>query len=68
MKLKLNMIFNKKYHLSISRAQEDNNLHLVLEAYSKMPNKILVLISNYNNFNYGVKLKSKYKNLKIFIW
>ena len=55
---------NKKYHLSISRAQEDNNLHLVLEAYSKMPNKILVLISNYNNFNYGVKLKSKYKKFK----
>ncbi len=55
---------NKKYHLSISRAQEDNNLHIVLEAYSKMPNKTLVLISNYNSFNYGIKLKDKYRKFK----
>ena len=55
---------NKKFHLSISRSQEDNNLHVVLEAYSKMPNKILVLISNYNSFEYGLKLKKEYSKFK----
>ncbi|HAZ03468.1 MAG: hypothetical protein A2W90_16565 [Bacteroidetes bacterium GWF2_42_66] len=51
-----------KYDLSVSRAQIDNNLHVVLEAYSRIPQRNLVLISNYNLFEYGRKLKDKYKN------
>tara|TARA_X000000950_G_scaffold106258_1_gene133812 strand:- start:9829 stop:10920 length:1092 start_codon:yes stop_codon:yes gene_type:complete len=51
---------NKSYFISVSRAQRDNNLHLLLEAFSKTPNKNLVLVSNWNKFNYGIKLKKKY--------
>lgn len=50
-----------QYDISVSRAQVDNNLHMVLEAYSKMPERNLVLISNYNSFEYGRQLKEKYK-------
>ena len=53
---------NKEYFLSVSRAQYDNNLHLLLEAFSKMQDKTLVLISNWNNFEYGKDLKLKYKD------
>jgi len=48
------------YDVSVSRAQVDNNLHLLLEAYSQTPERNLVLVSNYNNFEYGRDLKHKY--------
>ncbi len=53
---------NKKYDVSVSRAQADNNLHLLLEAYSKFPDRNLVLVSNYDKFQYGKELKLKYSN------
>ena len=49
------------YDVSISRAQPDNNLHLLLEAYSKFSERNLVLISNYDKFEYGRQLKLRYK-------
>lgn len=48
------------YDLSISRAQEDNNLHILLKAYADHPNRNLVLISNWNISEYGKKLKTTY--------
>ncbi|MFV0599424.1 MAG: DUF1972 domain-containing protein [Bacteroidales bacterium] len=50
------------YDLSVSRAQPDNNLHLLLEAYENIPNRNLVLISNWKVSEYGQKLKAKYTN------
>lgn len=51
-----------KYDLSVSRAQPDNNLHLLLETYENIPNRNLVLISNWNVSKYGKNLKAKYIN------
>ena len=51
---------NHNYAVSVSRAQIDNNLHILLEAYSNMPQHTLVLISNWNISDYGRKLKSQY--------
>lgn len=50
----------KEYAISVSRAQPDNNLHLLLQAYSKIPDKILVLVSNWDKFEYGISLKKMY--------
>jgi len=50
------------YDVSVSRAQPDNNLHLLLEAYSKTPGRNLVLVSNYSKFEYGRGLKRKYSH------
>jgi glycosyltransferase involved in cell wall biosynthesis len=61
-KLKMKYPFlNTKYDVSVSRAQVDNNLHLLLEAYSKNSDRNLVLISNYDSFEFGRELKDKYK-------
>lgn len=49
-----------EYYLSISRAQPDNNLHLLLETFSFLPKKNLVLISNWDVYKYGRCLKMKY--------
>lgn len=60
---------NLKYDLSVSRAQPDNNLHLLLEVYKFLPERNLVLISNWSVSDYGIKLKdmfiNKFKNIFI---
>ena len=53
----------KDYAISVSRAQEDNMLHIVLEAYKNMPDKKLVLISNWRISDYGIKLKKEYSDI-----
>jgi len=53
---------NKDYAVSVSRAQVDNNLHVVLDAYSKMPERLLVLVSNWLVSDYGKDLREKYYN------
>lgn len=52
---------NEKYYVSVSRAQVDNNLHVVLEAFAKMPEKKLVLVSNFKVSDYGKELCEKYQ-------
>lgn len=50
----------QKYAVSVSRAQVDNNLHLVLEAFEDFEGYKLVLISNWEISQYGKDLKTKY--------
>ena len=52
------------YYVSVSRAQVDNNLHVVLEAFANMPNKKLVLVSNFMKNEYGKNLYEKYQDYK----
>lgn len=51
---------NEEYYVSVARAQVDNNLHVMLEAFSKMPEKKLVLVSNFKVSDYGKELYEKY--------
>jgi glycosyltransferase involved in cell wall biosynthesis len=51
-----------RYILSISRAQNDNNIHMLLESFENLPEFHLVIISNWSFSNYGNKLNRKYKN------
>ena len=53
---------NDEYYVSVSRAQVDNNLHMVLEAFAAMPDKKLVLVSNFKVSRYGQDLFEKYKS------
>lgn len=53
----------EKYYVSVSRAQIDNNLHLVLDAFKQMPDKKIVLISNYHSSDYGKKLLIDYNGI-----
>ncbi len=53
---------NEKYAVSVSRAQIDNNLHLILEAFKNFTDYKLVLISNWNISSYGKDLFAKYKD------
>ena len=50
------------YYVAVARAQIDNNLHILLEGFSKMPEKKLVLVSNFKVSEYGQKLYEQYKD------
>ncbi len=50
----------EKYAISISRAQVDNNLHMVLEAFEDFKEYKIVLLSNWDISTYGKKLRQKY--------
>ncbi len=52
----------EKYAVSVSRAQIDNNLHIVLESFEKFSDFKLVLISNWEVSAYGKNLKQKYSS------
>lgn len=52
----------EKYAVSVSRAQVDNNLHIVLEAFEKFNDFKLVLVANWDVSDYGKDLYQKYCN------
>lgn len=51
-----------KYDVTVSRAQEDMNIHILIEAYKKIPKRNLVVVSNWEISDYGIQLKAKNKN------
>ncbi len=50
------------YFFSVSRAQEDMNIHIVIEAFKEINKQNIVIISNWNISNYGKNLYQKYHN------
>ncbi len=53
---------SEDYYVNVSRAQVDNNLHLVLDAFTNLPDKKLVMVSNWSVSAYGIDLKRKFSN------
>lgn len=53
---------NESYAVSVSRAQLDNNIHIVLEAFESFSTFKIVLVSNWSISEYGKNLKEKYKH------
>ena len=55
------------YAIAVSRAQEDMNIHLLIDAYKVVPDKNLAIISNWDISDYGRKLfeenQGKHKNI-----
>lgn len=50
------------YSLGICRIEPENNIHTILDAYSRMPDKTLVFIGNWQKSEYGASLLEKYGN------
>ncbi len=45
-----------KYDVTVSRAQEDMNIHMVIDAYKQVPERTVVIVSNWQKSEYGQKL------------
>lgn len=56
----------KPYAFKVARIEPENNIHMILEAYSKT-DKTLVLLGNWQKSDYGVQLKLKYKKFRNII-
>jgi glycosyltransferase involved in cell wall biosynthesis len=53
---------NFDYDVTVSRAQEDMNIHMVIAAYKSIPKRNVVIISNWEISEYGIKLKAENKD------
>ena len=54
----------KDYCFKVCRIEPENNIFLILKSFSKLPNKKIVLIGNWNNSNYGKRLKQEFAAFK----
>lgn len=50
------------YAFKVCRIVPENNIHMILSAFSKYPSKDLILIGNWEHSNYGINLREKYRN------
>ncbi len=48
------------YAMALCRIEPENNVEMILEAYSKMPSKKLLFIGNWDGSEFGREMKSKY--------
>lgn len=48
------------YAVTVCRIEPENNVHLILEAFARMPEENLVFVGNWERSNYGKCLKEKY--------
>lgn len=55
------------YYLAVSRIQPDNNLEMMIDAFTTQPEKTFVLVSNWDFSSYGNEVKEKYKGFKNII-
>ncbi|MCC8088714.1 MAG: DUF1972 domain-containing protein [Rikenellaceae bacterium] len=58
----------KKYFFKVARIEPENNIHLILEAFSGIKEENIVVIGNWNRSVYGQQLKelySKYDNITL---
>jgi len=53
---------NEKYCFKVCRIEPENNVKMILDAFSILPNQIIVIIGNWNNSEYGQKLKDNYSD------
>ena len=53
---------NSPYAFSVCRIEPENNIDLILETFKLNNSYPLVLVGNWLNSNYGLKLKKKYQN------
>ncbi len=53
---------SNKYDVTVTRAQEDMNIHLIIEAYKNVPERNLVVVSNWEISEYGINLKTQNKD------
>lgn len=51
------------YYVGVARAQPDNNIDVILEAFKQLPDKNLVFVANWNVSDYGKLLKEEYSEV-----
>jgi glycosyltransferase involved in cell wall biosynthesis len=50
----------EQYAISVCRIEPENNMHIILKAFSRQNNIPLVVVGNWRNSNYGLQLLKTY--------
>ena len=50
----------ESYAFSVCRIEPENNVHVILEAFSKLDSHHLVMVGNWNNSEYGRAVRERY--------
>ena len=53
-----------EYVVAVCRIEPENNIHLILDAFSQLESLSLVFVGNWQANEYGGKLRKKYANVK----
>jgi len=53
-----------KYAFKVARIEPENNIHLILKAFSQIPELPLVIVGNWEHSAYGKKLKAAYQRFE----
>lgn len=51
----------KTYSFKVARIEPENNIEMILEAYSMMPNELLIIVGNWEKNQFGQNLRKKYQ-------
>lgn len=51
---------NRPYAFKVCRIEPENNINIVLDAFSRNPKYTLVMVGNWNNSEYGKNIRAKY--------
>ncbi len=55
---------SNRYAFKVCRIEPENNIALILEAFSEVPTRPIVLIGNWKNSAYGIQLKARFSGFK----
>lgn len=53
---------DKPYAFTVCRIEPENNIHIILDAFSRQNGMPIVMVGNWQNSEYGRKLREKYGN------
>lgn len=53
----------ENYAFSVCRIEPENNVHVILEAFSRLDAHALVMVGNWNNSEYGQALRERYTSV-----
>jgi len=53
---------SQSYAFKVCRIEPENNVHVILEAFTQLPQHKLVIVGNWSNGEYGIELKKKYSS------
>lgn len=59
--LAIDITLPENYAFSVCRIEPENNIHVILEAFSEKPDFPLVIVGNWGNSTYGMELRSRFE-------
>lgn len=56
------VFLNSPYAFKVCRIEPENNVHIILEAFARLPQHRLVVVGNWHNSDYGIALRKQYSH------